>query len=150
MTRKFAAMLAVLALAGCAAAQQAPPAAAPVAPASAAPAPASASAVLGAPDDPGSWPRPGRDLGDAYYSPLDGINPGNVARLGLAFEFTDFMIRGGRSHYALESTPVMDGGRLFFSGPWGEVYAVDARSGETVWHTDTRADGQYARNACCG
>ncbi len=97
----------------------------------------------------GEWSRPGRDMGDSYFSPLDGINAGNVDRLGLAFEFTEFLQRG-RTEYALESTPVMADGRLFFSGPWGEAYAVDARTGELVWMQDTQADGQYARNACCG
>lgn len=109
----------------------------------------SGAALLGAPEDPGAWPRPGRDLGDSYYSPLEGINADNAGELGLAFEFTDFNIRG-RTHYALQSTPVMQDGTLYFSGPWGEAYAVDARTGEQRWMFDTEADGQYARNGCCG
>lgn len=106
-------------------------------------------ALLGAPDDAGAWSRPGRDLGDSYYSPLEGINADNVGELGLAFEFTDFNIRG-RTHHALQSTPVMQDGTLYFSGPWGEAYAVDARAGEQRWMFDTDADGNYARNGCCG
>ncbi|MBN8832438.1 MAG: PQQ-binding-like beta-propeller repeat protein, partial [Sphingomonadales bacterium] len=106
------------------------------------------AALLGAPAA-GEWPRPGRDLGDSYYSPLDGVNEGNVGKLGLAFEFKDFLIRG-RTQYGLQSTPVMVGGVLYFSGPWGEAYAVDARTGRKIWAYDTNADGQYARNTCCG
>jgi quinohemoprotein ethanol dehydrogenase len=105
--------------------------------------------LLGAPENAGDWPRPGRDLGDSYYSPLEGIDSDNAGELGLAFEFTDFNIRG-RTHYALQSTPVMQDGTLYFSGPWGEAYAVDARTGEKRWMFDTEADGQYARNGCCG
>lgn len=97
----------------------------------------------------GEWPRSGRDMGDSYFSPLDGITADNVSRLGLAFEFTDFLQRG-RTEYGLESTPVMVDGKLFFSGPWGEAYALDARTGALVWMHDTQADGQYARNTCCG
>ncbi len=110
---------------------------------------ASDASLLGAPDEAGAWPRPGRDMGDSYFTPLDGINAGNVDQLGLAFEFTDFLIRG-RTHYAPQSTPVMMDGKLFFSGPWGEAYAIDARTGEQVWMFDTDADGQYALNTCCG
>ena len=105
-------------------------------------------ALVGAPAA-GEWPRPGRDMGDSYFSPLDGINAENVARLGLAFEFTDFLVRGN-TRYGMQSTPVMADGKLFFSGPWGEAYAVDARTGDLVWMHDTDADGQYARNTCCG
>ena len=107
------------------------------------------AALLGAPDDAGSWPRAGRDLGDSYYSPLEGIDSGNAKELGLAWEFDDFLIRG-RTHYALQTNPVLHDGTLYFSGPWGEAYAVDARTGELRWVADTEADGQYARNACCG
>lgn len=106
-------------------------------------------ALLGVPGEDGEWPRPGRDMGDSYFSPLEKINASNLDRLGMAFEFTDFNIRG-RTHYGMQSTPVMADGKLFFSGPWGEAYAVDARTGELVWMHDTEADGQYARNACCG
>lgn len=107
------------------------------------------NALLGTPDEPGAWPRPGRDLGDSYFSPLDGIDASNVGKLGLAFEFTGFLVRGG-INYALESTPVMQDGTLYFSGPWGEAYAIDARTGKLRWAYDTQADGQYARNGCCG
>jgi len=106
------------------------------------------AALLGTPDA-GEWPRSGRDAGDSYFSPLDGITSANAGRLGLAWEFKDFQIRG-RTHYGLQSTPVMIDGVLYFSGPWGEVYALDARTGRQLWMHDTDADGQYARNTCCG
>lgn len=106
-------------------------------------------ALLHAPQNAGDWPRPGRDMGDSYFSPLDGITADNAGKLGLAFEFTDFLVRG-RMQYGLQSTPAMVDGTLFFSGPWGEAYALDARTGAVKWTQDTAADGQYARNTCCG
>ena len=106
-------------------------------------------ALLDPPAAAGDWPRPGRDMGDSYFSPLDGINAQTVGRMGLAWEFTDFQIRG-RTHYGLQSTPVMVDGVLYFSGPWGEAYAVDARTGRKLWAYDTNAEGQVARNTCCG
>lgn len=107
------------------------------------------NALLGAPETAGEWPRPGRDMGDSYFSPLSGFTASNVDQLGLAFEFTDFLVRGD-VHYGLQSTPVMIDGKLIFSGPWGEAYALDARTGEVLWTHDSAADGQYARNTCCG
>jgi len=106
-------------------------------------------ALLGPPARAGDWPRSGRDMGDSYFSPLAQINASNVARLGLAWEFDDFLSRGGMQ-YGLESTPILVGDTLYFSGPWGEAYAVDARTGKLRWMYDTDADGQYARNTCCG
>ena len=107
-----------------------------------------ADRLLGAPEQAGDWSLPGRDLGGSYFSPLEGVDAGNAGKLGFAFEFTDFKIRG-RTQYGLQSTPLMHDGTLYFSGPWGEAYAVDARTGEKRWAFDTNADGQYARNACC-
>jgi quinohemoprotein ethanol dehydrogenase len=105
--------------------------------------------VLLDPPEAGEWPRAGRDMGDSHFSPLEQIRADNVDQLGLAFEFTDFLQRG-RTEYGLESTPVMADGKLFMSGPWGEAYAIDARTGDLLWMHDTQADGQFARNACCG
>lgn len=107
------------------------------------------AALLQVPENPGDWPRPGRDMGDSYFSPLDGITASNAGKLGLAFEFTKFLTRG-RMQYGLQSTPVMVDGTLYFSGPWGEAYALDAQTGAVKWTYDTNADGQYARNTCCG
>lgn len=76
------------------------------------------------------------------------ITSSNVKQLGFAFEFTDFVVRG-RTHRAMETTPLMLDGVLYFSGPWGVAYAVDARTGQHLWTYDPDADGEAARNACC-
>jgi quinohemoprotein ethanol dehydrogenase len=96
----------------------------------------------------GEWLLDGRDFGGEYYSPLAQINASNVARLGFAWEFRGFFVRGG-IHRGMESNPVFVDGVLYFSGPWGNAYSVDARSGRLLWRYDSGADGQYARNACC-
>jgi quinohemoprotein ethanol dehydrogenase len=97
---------------------------------------------------PGDWLLNGRDTGNTHFSPLDQINRTNVARLGLAWEFRDFLVRGG-IHRGMESNPVFVDGVLYFSGPWGNAYAVGARAGKALWTYDANADGQYARRACC-
>lgn len=96
----------------------------------------------------GEWPLDGRDYTGQYYSPLAQINARNVGRLGFAWEFRDFLVRGG-IHRGMESNPIFVDGVLYFSGPWGNAYAVEARSGRLLWRYDSGADGQYARKACC-
>lgn len=94
------------------------------------------------------WLLDGRDFGSGHFSPLAQINSNNADRLGFAWEFRGILSRGG-IHHGMESNPVFVDGVLYFSGPWGNAYAVDARSGKLLWGYDSHADGQYARNACC-
>lgn len=96
----------------------------------------------------GQWLLDGGNPDGQYFSPLTEINESNVARLGFAWEFRDFLVRGG-IHHGMESNPLYAGGILYFSGPWGNAYAVDARNGKLLWTYDSKADGQAARNACC-
>lgn len=69
-------------------------------------------------------------------------------RLGLAFEFRDFVVRG-RTHRGNEATPLAIDGRLYFTGPWSVVYAIDGATGEFLWRYDPRVPGQWVRKACC-
>lgn len=82
------------------------------------------------------------------FSALDAIDAGNVAKLGLAFEFRDFIVRG-RTNRGIEAAPVFRDGVLYFSGPWGVAYAVDARTGQSIWTYDPESSGYAARNSCC-
>jgi quinohemoprotein ethanol dehydrogenase len=94
------------------------------------------------------WPLNGRTFDGSRYSPLGQIDTATVERLGLAWEFRGFVVRG-RTHRGLESNPIVADGVMYFSGPWGVAYALDARSGKPLWTYDPQADGQYARSACC-
>ena len=97
---------------------------------------------------PDEWLLDGRDFANGHFSPLKQIDRSNVARLGFAWEFRGFLSRG-LVHHGMESSPVFADGVLYFSGPWGNAYAVDARAGKLLWTYDSHADGQTARNACC-
>lgn len=103
---------------------------------------------IGATSLPGVWDRTGGDAGDTRYSALTQINATNIDQLGLAWEFRDFIVRG-RTHRGMESNPVLIDGVLYVSGPWGNVHAIDARTGALKWAFDSEADGQYARYTCC-
>lgn len=98
--------------------------------------------------EPGQWLMDGRDMAGDRFSPLDQINRDNMAKLGFAWDFTDFVVRG-RTHRGVESNPIYVDGVLYFSGPWGVAYAVDARTGKSIWTYDPQPDGHFARNACC-
>ncbi|HEX4160162.1 MAG TPA: PQQ-dependent dehydrogenase, methanol/ethanol family [Rhizomicrobium sp.] len=110
--------------------------------------PAMVDYVRVARESPGEWLLDGRDFANGHFSPLEQINQSNAKKLGFAWEFRGFVSRGG-IHHGMESNPVFVDGVLYFSGPWGNAYAVDARSGKLLWAYDNDADGQYARNACC-
>ncbi len=94
------------------------------------------------------WAYPGGNQLGYHYQNASLIDAASLDRLGLAFEFRDFVVRG-RTHRGVESTPLMVGRTLYFSGPWGVTYAVDAATGEHRWTYDPEPDGAYARNACC-
>lgn len=118
------------------------PARAPAAPAAA----PSAAASVASPTDRA---RPDRAIAASQrFSPLAQIDTTNVQRLGLAWEFRDFVVRG-RTHRGMQASPVVVGDVMYFSGPWGVAYAADARSGRLLWQYDPHADGQYGRSACC-
>ncbi|HTT83278.1 MAG TPA: PQQ-dependent dehydrogenase, methanol/ethanol family [Rhizomicrobium sp.] len=116
--------------------------------AAAAPPPAMVDQARVARERGDEWLLDGRDFANGRFSPLNQVNEGNAARLGFAWEFRGFLSRGG-IHHGMESNPVLVDGVLYFSGPWGNAYAVDARSGKLLWTYDAHADGQSARNACC-
>jgi quinohemoprotein ethanol dehydrogenase len=94
------------------------------------------------------WPLYGRTAQEGRYSPLTQIDPANVTKLGLAWEFDNFVVRG-RTHRGNEASALVVDGVMYFSGPWSVVYAVDARNGKSLWTFDPKVDGNWARRTCC-
>jgi quinohemoprotein ethanol dehydrogenase len=91
----------------------------------------------------GQWMSHGRDYSEQRFSPLQKINTGNVAQLGLAW-FADFDTRRGQ-----ESTPLVIDGVLYVTTAWSKLYAFDAKSGKLLWSYDPKVPGEWAVNACC-
>ena len=77
-----------------------------------------------------NWLGHGRTYSEQRYSPLTQINADNVNRLGLAWSLD---LPGERS---LNATPLAVDGVLYFSGTYGVVTAVDARTGKLLWRFD--------------
>jgi alcohol dehydrogenase (cytochrome c) len=70
------------------------------------------------------------------YSPLDQINGGNVATLRPAwvFQAAPIGLIAGAANFAFEATPIIVDGVMFVSGPDAHVWALDAATGERLWH----------------
>lgn len=98
--------------------------------------------------EPGQWMSLGRTWKADRFSPLTKISDANAGQLGFAWEYEARSHRG-RVEHGQESTPIVVDGVLYASGPWGSVFAVDARTGKEKWRHDPDVDASYNRRACC-
>ena len=98
--------------------------------------------------EPEQWMSLGRTYRGTRFSPLTEITADNVGTLGFAWEY-EARSRRGRVEHGQESTPIMVDGVLYASGPWGSVFAVDAKTGQERWRYDPEVDGSFNRRACC-
>ena len=76
------------------------------------------------------WPLHGRDYMDQRFAPWSLINRNNIRSLGLAWA-TRIDSRNG-----LNASPIIVRNRLYVSAPFSRVYALDMRSGKTLWSFD--------------
>ena len=90
-----------------------------------------------------SWLSYGRTYDEQRYSPLERIDDGNVKDLVIDWTFDTGMKRGH------EATPIVIDGRMYLTGPWSVVFALDARSGELLWKWDPQVPREYGQKACC-
>ena len=107
------------------------------------PADVDAARLAGADSEPQNWFTGGRDKDGSYYSPLTMIDAQSVGRLGFAWQYDLGTDRGQ------EATPIVVDGVMYTSGTWGYVYALDAATGQELWHFLPQVENIYARNPCC-
>lgn len=82
------------------------------------------------------WPYYGGNSYAQHYSPLDQIDAGNVADLRVVWRWSaaDY---GPEPEARGQATPLMLDGVLYTTaGTTRNIVAIDARSGETLWHWD--------------
>ncbi len=99
------------------------------------------SAQSGGPRPPATeWPTYGHDPGGMRFSPLTQITPANVDRLTVGWTYhmkpADWTGRGrggGAAFAGSQTTPLVAGGIMYISTPYGRVVALDPTTGREVW-----------------
>ena len=76
-----------------------------------------------------SWPTYNGDYSGKRFSTLRQINKSNAGMLAMAWAFQTGVSTGP----GLKSTPLLVDGILYFTEP-DDIWAVDARSGQQIWH----------------
>src|SRR3989441_252697 len=79
-------------------------------------------------DDERNWIHPNKDYTQTRYSKAAQINPSNVAKLRPAFVFQTAVVE------SMEVSPIVVDGVMFITTSYDHVYAVDAASGQELWH----------------
>ena len=95
-------------------------------------------------DPGGEWLSYGRNYQEQRFSPLAQINRDNISQLDLAWSFKFTTARG------MEATPLVHNGVIYISTGWSHVHALDARSGEQLWHYDAKVPKSHLARTCCG
>ncbi len=101
-------------------------------------APSASAAQL--PDPGRDWPVFGGDPGNSKHSPLDQIDRGNFADVEIAWRWRSIAfdtevprdVRRGQ----FKTVPIKVGERIFVSTSLGQVAAIDAATGTTIWTHD--------------
>ena len=101
-----------------------------------------AIAQHGAPN--GEWVSYHGEQGSSQYTALSQINAANVKDLRQVWNWESpdnalIASNSGLRTGGFKSTPLMVGGRLYVNTSLGQVAAIDAATGETVWVYDTKA-----------
>ena len=90
-----------------------------------------------------NWLSHGRDYAEQRFSPLTQVADGNVARLVRVWSFETGLKRGH------EATPIVVDGRMFLTGAWSVVFALDAKTGQLLWRHDPQVPRETGAKACC-
>ena len=90
------------------------------------------------------WLSYGRDYKEQRFSPIAKVNRDNVDKLDLAWSFKFDTARG------MEATPLVHNGVIYVSTGWSHVHALDARTGEQIWHYDAKVPKDHLIKTCCG
>jgi glucose dehydrogenase len=91
---------------------------------------------------PGEWPAYGHDPSGQRYSPLTQINPKNVSRLKLAWQYgvDSGAIDNSAANRLLsgtEAVPIMAGGILFTPTVHHSIVALEPETGKEIWKYDS-------------
>jgi quinoprotein glucose dehydrogenase len=85
------------------------------------------------------WLYYGGDQGGTKYSALTDVNPDNVQRLQIAWQWKHFDVpleQYGTTPGQFEAVPLMIDGVLYVTTPYNNIAALDAESGKELWRFD--------------
>src|SRR5947207_13380630 len=92
--------------------------------------------------DPGKWLTNGGDYNGHRHSPLTQLTPENVGQLAAQWTFQTGTLG------SFQTTPIVIDGVLYVTGFNNNAWAIDARSGRTIWRY--RRDLPEDWRGCCG
>ncbi|MCP4001942.1 MAG: PQQ-dependent dehydrogenase, methanol/ethanol family [Gammaproteobacteria bacterium] len=100
--------------------------------------------VINADSESQNWLVHGRTYDEQRFSLLDDINDSTIKQLGLAWYLDLGTDRG------LEGTPIVVDGVIYISGSWNIIYAINAQTGDLIWHFDPQTSRSWvAAHSCC-
>jgi len=91
------------------------------------------------------WPTYGHDPGGQRFSPLEQINPSNVANLRVAWTYhmrPAGTTEGGGRFASSELTPLVVDGAMYVTTPYRRVLALDPDTGSEIWTYEVLGPGQ--------
>src|SRR3989441_6923575 len=98
--------------------------------------------------NPARWLTFSGDYSGQRHSPLKQLTPQNVAGLVPQWVFqTDVPGLPGRG---IENTPLVVDGILYVTGNNNQAWAVDARTGRSIWTYRRRLPPEISTKVCCG
>jgi alcohol dehydrogenase (cytochrome c) len=92
--------------------------------------------------EPGTWLLYGKNYAAWRYAESDQINASNVGKLAPAWSFQSGV--SGK----FETTPIVDKGLMYITGPSNHAWALDLKTGRPFWHHSTPVPKGV--NLCCG
>ena len=97
--------------------------------------------ALASGEDGRNWAAWGRTFDEQRYSPLDQVNRENIDRLGLAWTYELDKV------WSVSSQPLAVDGVIYIAVGYSEVHAIDAATGQTLWHYNPQVDPVKMRMA---
>ncbi len=97
----------------------------------------------------GGWPTNGGNLYNQRYSPLTGIDRGNVDELKGVWR-THLNGSGVGPQFSGEAQPLVHDGVIYVITGADDVFALSVDSGQILWQHLARLDPAIASSICCG
>jgi alcohol dehydrogenase (cytochrome c) len=103
-----------------------------------------AQRLLNPDKEPQNWLMNHRSYDGQRFSPLAGINKGNVKGLRLAYAVP---LGGSAGMEVIHATPLVEDGFLYITDGWGVLYKIDVTAGDigrVVWRMEPKQEVQAA------